>query len=78
MNVLKAYSVLHSGKSELYAVVLRAIHCPHLFGIYLDLSAAFDMVVAGILIRKLEINGFNKQSCIWFRSYIDGSRAVVV
>ena len=45
--------------------------------VLLDLSAAFDLVDSGLLIRKLELMGFEKDTLIWFKSYLDGRQQCV-
>ena len=35
-----------------------------------DLSAAFDLVDHGLLVKKLEVMGFNQNAVAWFRSYL--------
>ena len=40
--------------------------------IMLDQSAAFDCVNSKILIDKMKLYGFSKETCNWFSSYMEG------
>ena len=45
--------------------------------VFLDQSAAFDMVNFGIFLRKLSVYGFDENSCLWFKSYLYGRKQTV-
>jgi hypothetical protein len=37
-----------------------------------DLSSAYDILDATLLCKKLEIYGFDKLTCIWFKVFLEG------
>ena len=45
--------------------------------VFLDLSAAFDMVSHSILVEKLRLYGFNESSSAWILSYLSDRRQTV-
>ena len=54
-------------------------HSPELILLYLDMSAAFDVVDHGILLNKLKLYGFDEQALKWMENYLSGrSQAVFI
>ena len=45
--------------------------------VFLDQSAAFDMVNFSIMLKKLSLYGFDAHSCAWFESYLTGRKQSV-
>ena len=43
----------------------------------LDLSAAFDLVNHDLLLKKLNVLGFDKNTVVWFWSYLTGRSQLV-
>ena len=58
---------------EMYDNWVNSIERDELAGVMmLDLSAAFDLVDHSLLLKKLELMGFDKRVVVWFWSYLSG------
>ena len=58
---------------EMYDSWIESIECDEMAGVMmLDLSAAFDLVDHELLLKKLELLGFDQNTVIWFWSYLRG------
>ena len=65
--------------SQIYDFWIKAAENTELTAaLLLDLSAAFDVVDHEILLDKLELYKFSPQALLWFRSYLQGRKQVVV
>ena len=65
---------------QMYDSWVQAVDKGELVGVcMLDMSAAFDVVDHDILLKKLEIYGFQKEAINWMRNYLTGrSQAVYI
>ena len=65
---------------QMYDMWIEAMDRGELTGVvFLDQSAAFDMVNFEILLNKLSVYGFDEKSCSWFKSYLsERSQSVCV
>ena len=55
----------------MYSTWINAVEEGKMAGVVMvDLSAAFDLVDHGLLVKKLEVMGFNQNAVAWFRSYL--------
>ena len=65
---------------QMYDVWLKSLEAGELAGVcFLDMSAAFDIVDHSILIKKLELYGFESSTIMWITSYLtDRSQAVSI
>jgi len=60
--------------ADLLQIIIRSeIACL----ILLDYSRAFDMIIYGLLLQKLQYYGFSCIVCKWFENYLRGRRQVV-
>ena len=58
---------------QLYDVWVEALEAGELAGVvFLDMSAAFDIVDHPLLLRKLELYGFDRNMVEWTSSYLSG------
>ena len=64
----------------MYDTWLQSLEAGELAGVcFLDMSAAFDIVDHSLLIKKLELYGFNNSMTSWISSYlIDRSQCVSI
>ena len=78
-----AYRVSHNTTTaliQMYDVWLQALEGGELAGVcFLDMSAAFDIVDHPLLIKKLELYGFQSNVTNWIQSYLsDRSQCVCI